>query len=133
MSGNVPVVDRLSVLPEGPPIDQLNGARRYHGPMAGAVEQRLHLRVGKYALGLRLAVIGLSSSVSLTFAAIPDRPVAAAVVGVFDAWSVAYAVAMVRGVPRVRRWLPVADVAVVCGVCLAQPWTVTSDPRCGAT
>jgi signal transduction histidine kinase len=97
------------------------------------VEQRLHIQVRKYALGLRLVVIGLSSSVSLAFAAMPDRAVAAAVVGAFDVWSLAYAVAMVRGAPRVRRWLPFADIAVVCGVCLAQPWTVASDPRGGAT
>jgi len=108
-------------------------SRRYHDSVIGAVEQRLHIQVRKYALGLRLAVIGLSSSVSLVFAAIPDRTVAAAVVIAFNVWSLAYAIGMVRGAPGARRWLPVADVAVVCGVCLAQLWTVTSDPRGGAT
>jgi signal transduction histidine kinase len=101
--------------------------------VVGAAEQRLRTRSRTVALGLRLVVIGLSSSVSLVLAAIPDRAVTAGVVLGFNLWSLAYASAMIRGTARLRRWLPLADIAVVCAVCLAQPWTVTSDPRGGAT
>ncbi|MFY1637620.1 sensor histidine kinase [Solwaraspora sp. WMMB335] len=101
--------------------------------MPGAVEQRL-LRQGLiYALGLRCVVISLSSVVSLALAPMPDRAVAVAVVAAFNGWSLCYAVALVRGSRPTRRWLPPVDVAVVCAACLTQPWTVTSDPRGGAT
>ncbi|MDP9792868.1 signal transduction histidine kinase [Catenuloplanes nepalensis] len=101
--------------------------------MPGAVEQRLLDQGLRYALGLRVVVIGLSSSVSLALAAMPDRAVAAVVVTAFNVWSLLYAFAMVRGGARARQWLPVADVAAVCGICLSMSWTVTPDPRGGAT
>ncbi|ROO61139.1 histidine kinase/DNA gyrase B/HSP90-like ATPase [Micromonospora sp. Llam0] len=101
--------------------------------MPGAVEQRL-LRQGlRYALGLRTVVIGLSSSVYLVLGTAPDRTVAMVVVVVFNAWSLGYAVALARGSRRTRRWLPLVDVAAVCGACLTQSWTVVSDPRGGST
>ncbi|MEQ4305478.1 ATP-binding protein [Plantactinospora sp. B6F1] len=97
------------------------------------MEQRL-LRQGLgYALGLRIVVIGLSSAAYLALAPVPDRMVAVAVVVGFNGWSLCYAAAMLRGSRSVRRWLPLADVAAVCGACLTQSWTVTSDPRGGST
>ncbi|MDQ0365247.1 sensor histidine kinase [Catenuloplanes indicus] len=101
--------------------------------MPGAVEQRLLDQGVTYALGLRIVVIGLSSSVSLALAAMPDRAVAAVMVTAFNVWSLLYALVMVRGGARARQWLPVADVAAVCGICLSMSWTVTPDPRGGAT
>lgn len=96
----------------------------------GAVERGL-LRQGlRYALGLRLVVVGLSSSVSLLLVALPHEAVAVAIVAAFNLWSGLYAYLMVR---RPRSWLAVADIAVVCLVCLTQAWTVRSDPRGGAT
>ncbi|WFE29305.1 ATP-binding protein [Solwaraspora sp. WMMD791] len=101
--------------------------------MPGAVEQRL-LRHGlRYALGLRTVVIGLSSAVYLAVGAAPDPAVAVAVVLALNGWSLGYAVALARGSRRARRWLPLVDVAVVCGACLTQTWTVVSDPRGGST
>lgn len=101
--------------------------------MPGAVEQRL-LRQGlRYALGLRTVVIGLCSAVYLALGTAPDRTVAVAVVVTFNAWSLGYAAALVRGSRRTRRWLPLVDVAAVCGACLTQSWTVVSDPRGGST
>ncbi|MFY1699310.1 ATP-binding protein [Solwaraspora sp. WMMA2101] len=101
--------------------------------MPGAVEQRL-LRHGlRYALGLRTVVIGLSSAVYLALGTAPDPAVAVAVVLTLNAWSLGYAVALARGSRRARRWLPLVDVAVVCGACLTQSWTVVSDPRGGST
>ncbi|WP_157239403.1 sensor histidine kinase [Catenuloplanes japonicus] len=94
------------------------------------MEQRLLQQGLIYALGLRIVVIGLSSSVSLALAPMPDRAIAALVIAAFTAWSVLYAVLMVRTRSKA---LPVADVAAVCAICLTQIWTVTPDPRAGAT
>ncbi|MEE6306737.1 ATP-binding protein [Plantactinospora veratri] len=76
---------------------------------------------------------GLSGAAYLALAPVPERAVAVAVVVAFNGWSLCYAAAMLRGSRSVRRWLPLADVAAVCGACLTQSWTVTSDPRGGAT
>ncbi|MDR7276912.1 sensor histidine kinase [Catenuloplanes atrovinosus] len=101
--------------------------------MPGAVEKRLLDQGLRYALGLRIVVTGLSSSVALALAAMPDRAVAAVVITAFNAWSLLYAVVMVRGSGRARQWLPLVDVAAVCAICLSMTWTVTPDPRGGAT
>ncbi|MDR7320902.1 MULTISPECIES: sensor histidine kinase [Catenuloplanes] len=101
--------------------------------MPGAVEQRLLDQGLRYALGLRVVVVGLSGSVGLALAAMPDRAVTAVVVTAFNGWSLLYALVMVRGGARARQWAPVADVAAVCGICLSMSWTVTPDPRGGAT
>ncbi|MFI5845756.1 sensor histidine kinase [Catenuloplanes sp. NPDC051500] len=101
--------------------------------MPGAVEQRLLQQGLTYALGLRIVVIGLSGAAALALAPMPDRTVAAAVITAFTAWSLLYAAVMVRGSARTRGWVPLIDVLAVGGICLSLPWTVTPDPRAGAT
>ena len=101
----------------------------YRPPM-GAVERSL-LRQGlRYALGVRLLVVALSSSASLLLTEAPRQAVTVAVVVGLNGWNLWYARGMLRGAPR--RWVP-ADVAVMCAVCLTQLWTVRSDPRAGGT
>ena len=96
----------------------------------GAVEQSL-LRQGlRYALGLRLIVVVLSSSASLLLTEAPRQAVTVAIVAGLNGWNLLYARGMLRGHPK--RWVP-ADVAVMCAVCLTQVWTVRSDPRGGGT
>ncbi|WP_305787098.1 sensor histidine kinase [Symbioplanes lichenis] len=87
---------------------------------SGAVEESLLRQGRKYALGLRLIVVGLSSTAAVLFGAAP--PVALALTG----WNLLYAW---KGTGR---WAP-ADVAVMVAVGLTQPWTVESDPRGGGT
>jgi hypothetical protein len=101
----------------------------YRPPM-GAVEQSL-LRQGlRYALGLRLVVVALSSTASLLLTEAPRQAVTVAIVVGLNGWNLCYARGMLRG--RTRIWVP-ADVAVMCAVCLTQLWTVRSDPRGGGT
>lgn len=96
--------------------------------MRGVVESGL-LRQGlRYALGLRLVVVALSSFGSLLLAEAPDQAVTAAVVVALNGWNLCYAYALLAG----RRWPVLVDVAVMCGVCLTQVWTVRADPRGGA-
>jgi signal transduction histidine kinase len=97
----------------------------------GAAERGL-LRQGlRYALGLRLVLVGASSLISLFLAPAPNQAIAVGIVLALNLWNVCYA--YLRDSGQVRRWLVPLDVAVICGVCLAQVWTVTSDPRGGAT
>lgn len=99
-------------------------------PSLGTVERSL-LRQGlRYALGLRLIVVALSSSASLLLTEAPRQAVTVAIVAGLNAWNLLYARGMLRGAPT--RWVP-ADVAVMCAVCLTQLWTVRSDPRGGGT
>jgi len=99
-------------------------------PSMGAVEQSL-LRQGlRYALGLRLVIVALSSSASLLLVEAPRQAVTVAIVVGLNGWNLCYARGMLRG--RTKIWVP-ADVAVICGVCLTQLWTVRSDPRGGGT
>ena len=96
--------------------------------MRGVVESGL-LRQGlRYALGLRLVVVALSSFVSLLLVDAPNQAATAAIVIALNAWNIGYAYALLAG----RRWPVLVDVAVMCGVCLTQLWTVRSDPRGGA-
>lgn len=99
-------------------------------PPLGAVERSL-LRQGlRYALGLRLVVVALSSVASLLLTEAPRQGVTVAVVAGLNGWNLCYARGMLRGAPG--RWA-LADVAVLCAVCLTQLWTVRSDPRGGGT
>lgn len=96
----------------------------------GAVQRGL-LRQGlRYALGLRVVVVAASSTMWLLTGSPPHRAVTVAVVLALNAWNLCYARAMLRGS---RRWAVPLDVAVMCGVGLAQTWTVRSDPTGGST
>jgi signal transduction histidine kinase len=99
-------------------------------PPLGAVERGLLRQGMRYALGLRLVVVALSSVASLLLAEAPRQGVTVAVVAGLNGWNLCYARGMLRGVPG--RWA-LADVAVLCAVCLTQLWTVRSDPRGGGT
>ncbi|NMO52902.1 hypothetical protein HH310_17100 [Actinoplanes sp. TBRC 11911] len=92
----------------------------------GAVERGLLRQGVRYALGLRLVVVALSSVVSLLLTDAPRPGVTVAIVIGLNAWNVCYA----RG--KAKIWVP-ADVAVMCALCLTQLWTVNSDPRGGGT
>ncbi|PRY28053.1 signal transduction histidine kinase [Pseudosporangium ferrugineum] len=97
----------------------------------GAVEESL-LRQGlRYALGLRLIVVALSSTASLLLTEAPRQGVTVAVVAGLNGWNLWYARELLRGT-RTAGWI-VADIAVMCAVCLTQLWTVRSDPRGGGT
>jgi signal transduction histidine kinase len=99
-------------------------------PPMGAVEQSL-LRQGlRYALGLRLIVVALSSSASLLLTQAPRQSVTVAVVVGLNCWNLWYSHGMLQG--PATRWVP-ADVVIMCAVCLTQLWTVRSDPRGGGT
>lgn len=114
-----------SGVPEPHPAD-VDGRRN----PTGEVEQRL-LRQGlRYALGLRLIVVALSSSASLLLTDAPRPAVTVAVVAGLNCWNLWYARGMLRG----GSWrLVLVDVVVMCMVCLTQLWTVRSDPRGGGT
>ncbi|BCJ52177.1 hypothetical protein Asp14428_36520 [Actinoplanes sp. NBRC 14428] len=100
-------------------------------PPMGAVEESL-LRQGlRYALGLRLIVVALSSTASLLLTEAPRQGVTVAVVAGLNGWNLWYARELLRGT-RTAGWI-VADIAVMCAVCLTQLWTVRSDPRGGGT
>lgn len=96
----------------------------------GAVERSLPRQGLRYALGLRLIIVALSSTASLLLTEAPRQAVTVAVVVGLNGWNLCYARGMLRG--SWKRWVP-ADVAVICAVCLTQLWTVRSDPRGGGT
>jgi signal transduction histidine kinase len=96
----------------------------------GAVQQSLSRQGLRYALGFRLIVVALSSSVSLVSTQAPRQAATVAVVAGLNLWNLCYARGMLRG--RSKGWVP-ADVAVMCALCLSQLWTVRSDPRGGGT
>jgi signal transduction histidine kinase len=108
------------------------------GPLAatalrGSAERGLLRQGSRYALGLRLALVGLSSLASLVLASAPNQAITIAIVLGFNAWSLGFAHLLIRGDEKRRRWLVPLDVLVICGICLTQFWTVTSDPRGGGT
>ncbi len=85
----------------------------------------------RYALGLRLVLVGTSSLWSLLFALAPNQAVTTAIVLGLNVWNLWYAYIFVRSARR--HWLVAADVAIMSGVVLTQFWTVTSDARAGGT
>ncbi|RZS37805.1 histidine kinase/DNA gyrase B/HSP90-like ATPase [Herbihabitans rhizosphaerae] len=86
--------------------------------MTGRTEQHL-LRTGvRYALGVRTAVAGASSIAALFLVPAREPAVLVAVVLGLNAWNAWFAYRFPRG----GRLVP-ADIAVMCAVCLSQPWT----------
>lgn len=86
----------------------------------GSAEREL-LRTGlRYALGVRTVVVAVAGLVSL-FLEPASEPVLAAVIVIgLNAWNVWYAMRRVRGGGT---GLFVADLTVMCAVCLTQVWT----------
>jgi signal transduction histidine kinase len=99
----------------------------------GSAERELLPKGMRYALGLRLVLVGASSLFALFLVSAPNQAVTTAIVLAFNLWSVWFAGRLVRATGRRRHWLVAADIVVLCGVCLTQVWTVTSDPRSGGT
>nr|CEL16596.1 two-component system sensor kinase [Kibdelosporangium sp. MJ126-NF4]CTQ89053.1 two-component system sensor kinase [Kibdelosporangium sp. MJ126-NF4] len=96
----------------------------------GSAEREL-LRTGlRYALGLRLVVVAMASLVSLLLEPAPRPVVAAVVVFALNGWNAWYAYRRLRGGGIV---LTVADVTVVCAVCLSQVWTATPETSSAMT
>lgn len=85
----------------------------------------------RYALALRVVLVALSSLASLVLLSAPNQVVTVGVVLGLNLWNACYVYLRLH---RTGRFWPVLlDVAVLCGVCLSQVWTVTSDPRSGGT
>lgn len=88
--------------------------------MRGEAEREL-LRTGlRYALGVRLVVVGISSVATLLLDTARQPGAALAVVVGLNVWNCWYAYRFVTGR---RRWLVPADVTVLSAVCLTQLWT----------
>jgi signal transduction histidine kinase len=98
----------------------------------GSAERGL-LRQGlRYSLGLRVVVVGASSLVSLILDPARNQAVGVAVVLALNLWNACYAYLLLRdGTGRKWRWLVILDVAVMCGVCLSQVWTISQQPTGG--
>jgi signal transduction histidine kinase len=99
----------------------------------GSAERGLLQKGMRYALGLRIVLVAASSLSSLVLASAPNQAATVAIVLGLNLWNACFAYLLVRDTGRRRPWLVVLDVAVLCGVCLSQIWTVTSDPRGGGT
>ncbi|SMD26572.1 sensor histidine kinase [Kibdelosporangium aridum] len=97
----------------------------------GSAERELLPRGMRYALGLRLVLVGTSSLWSLLFGSAPNQAITTAVVLGLNVWNLWYAYILARAARRY--WWVAADVAILSGVVLTQFWTVTSDPRAGGT
>ena len=85
----------------------------------GSAERELLPKGMRYALGLRLVLVGASSLFSLFLVSAPNQAVTTAVVLGFNLWSVWFASRLVRATGRGRHWLVAADIAVLCGVLFA--------------
>lgn len=97
----------------------------------GSAERELLPRGMRYALGLRLVLVGTSSLWSLLFGSAPNQAITTAIVLGLNVWNLWYAYILARAARRY--WWVAADVAILSGVVLTQFWTVTSDPRAGGT
>ncbi|SHF53578.1 sensor histidine kinase [Streptoalloteichus hindustanus] len=84
----------------------------------GAVGREISRLGRRFAVGLRVVVVGLCTLLWLGFASTRQPALAALTTVGFTAWSAFHGFWLLRG-----RSLLVADVVVVCAVCLAQPWT----------
>ncbi|MCE7004364.1 ATP-binding protein [Kibdelosporangium philippinense] len=99
--------------------------------MMGSAERELLPKGMRYALGLRLVLVGTSSLWSLLFAVAPNQAITTVIILGLNLWNLWYAYALPRSTRR--HWLVAVDVVLLCGVVLTQFWTVTSDPRAGGT
>jgi signal transduction histidine kinase len=99
----------------------------------GSAERGLLHQGLRYALGLRLVVTGATSLVTLITGPAREQASAVGIVLALNLWNACYAYVVLRGTGRARRVLGPVDVAVVCGVCLTQLWTTSSDPRIGTS
>ncbi|MFC5099302.1 hypothetical protein [Kibdelosporangium philippinense] len=95
--------------------------------MMGSAERELLPKGMRYALGLRLVLVGTSSLWSLLFAVAPNQAITTVIILGLNLWNLWYAYALPRSTRR--HWLVAVDVVLLCGVVLTQFWTVTSDPR----
>ncbi|ONI87592.1 hypothetical protein ALI144C_09435 [Actinosynnema sp. ALI-1.44] len=94
----------------------------------GSAERELLSTGLRYALGLRLVVVAMASLVSLLLEPAPRPAFAAVVVVALNGWNAWYAYRRVRGGGSL---LTVADVTVMCAVCLTQVWTATPETASG--
>ncbi|OLF12063.1 hypothetical protein BLA60_08545 [Actinophytocola xinjiangensis] len=100
--------------------------------MIGSAERGLRRQGLKYALALRLAVVGVASLGSFVESA-PRPVVAISVVVLLNVWNVLYATTMVRGPDRARYWLVPVDVAVTCALAVTQLWTASAEGGAAGT
>jgi histidine kinase/DNA gyrase B/HSP90-like ATPase len=96
----------------------------------GSAERELTRLVLRFSVLVRGLVIGVTSLTSAVAEQAREPVVTWVVVVAFCAWTAWYTYAMYRGAPR---WLVPVDVALVCGVCLAQVWTAVPEPTFDGT
>lgn len=84
----------------------------------------------RFSVLVRGLVIAVTSVTSAVAEQAREPVVTWFVVAAFCAWTAWYTYAMYRGAPR---WLVPVDVALVCGVCLAQVWTSVPEPTFDGT
>jgi hypothetical protein len=96
----------------------------------GSAERELLRLVLRLSVLVRGLVVGVTSLTSLVTEPTRQPVVTGVVVVGFCAWTAWYGVRVLRGAPR---WLVPTDVVVVSAVCLAQVWTVASNPHFDGT
>jgi hypothetical protein len=97
---------------------------------AGSAERELIRLVLRFSVLVRLLVVGVTAVTSAVAEPAREPVVTWLVVVLFCGWTAGYAYAVDRGAPR---WLVVADIVVVSGVCLTQVWTSVPDPMFDGT